>query len=138
MTGDLFRVLNDANIAREDIANTPLTAEKFAGMIKLVEGPTINAATARKDVMPVMLETGKDAATIVEEKGLAQISDPNLIADKVQEAIDSNGDIVQKYLDGNDKVINALFGKTMGALRGKGDPAVVRQVLQEKLDAMKA
>ncbi|MCB9458736.1 MAG: Asp-tRNA(Asn)/Glu-tRNA(Gln) amidotransferase subunit GatB [Anaerolineaceae bacterium] len=137
MTGDLFRLLNEANISREDIANTPLTAEKFAGMIKLVEGPTINAATARKDVMPVMLETGKDAAEIVEEKGLSQISDPNLIADKVQEAIDSNSDIVQKYLEGNDKVINALFGKTMGALRGKGDPAVVRQVLQEKLDAMK-
>ncbi|MCA9895403.1 MAG: Asp-tRNA(Asn)/Glu-tRNA(Gln) amidotransferase GatCAB subunit B, partial [Anaerolineae bacterium] len=76
-------------------------------------------------------------AEIVEEKGLSQISDPNLIADKVQEAIDSNSDIVQKYLEGNDKVINALFGKTMGALRGKGDPAVVRQVLQEKLDAMK-
>ncbi|MEL6527353.1 MAG: GatB/YqeY domain-containing protein, partial [Chloroflexota bacterium] len=50
---------------------------------------------------------------------------------------DANPDMVEKYLDGNDKVINAIFGRTMGLLRGQGDPGVVRKVLQEKLDALK-
>ncbi|QPC82326.1 Asp-tRNA(Asn)/Glu-tRNA(Gln) amidotransferase subunit GatB [Phototrophicus methaneseepsis] len=138
MTGDLFRVLNEANVDRDNINETPLTASHFAGLIKVVDDGIINAATARKDVLPLMLESGQDANTIVQEKGLAQISDPTLIADKVQEAIDGNADMVAKYLDGNEKVINALFGRTMGALKGKGDPAVVRQVLLEKLQAMKA
>ena len=39
--------------------------------------------------------------------------------------------------DGNDKVLNAIFGQAMGKLKGKGDPAVVRQALREKLDALK-
>ncbi|MGB1285123.1 MAG: Asp-tRNA(Asn)/Glu-tRNA(Gln) amidotransferase subunit GatB [Aggregatilineales bacterium] len=135
-TGDLFRLLNEEKIDRENIGETQLTAKKFAGMIKLVENGTVNAATARKKVLPVMWETGKDAAAIVEEQGLAQISDESLIGEKVQDAMDSNPDMVQRYLDGNEKVVNAIFGRAMGALRGKGDPAVVRRILQEKLAAL--
>lgn len=137
ITGDLFRLLNDEKIDREEIASTNMTAERFAALIELVENGTINPATARKKVMPAVWETGADPAAVVEEKGLAQISDENVIAEKVDEAISANQDMVDKYLDGNDKVINAIFGRTMGLLRGKGDPAVVRQVLQEKLDALK-
>ncbi|MYI40737.1 MAG: Asp-tRNA(Asn)/Glu-tRNA(Gln) amidotransferase GatCAB subunit B, partial [Chloroflexi bacterium] len=48
-------------------------------------------------------------------------------------ALIENDAMVARYLAGNDKVINALFGRIMGALRGKGDPAVVRRVLNEKL-----
>jgi aspartyl-tRNA(Asn)/glutamyl-tRNA(Gln) amidotransferase subunit B len=106
-------------------------------LITLVEKGTINAQTAKKTVLPIMWETGKDGAQIVEDEGLAQISDENLISETVQAAMDENPDMVQKYVDGNEKVMNALFGKTMGKLRGKGDPGVVRQVLQEKLDTLK-
>jgi aspartyl-tRNA(Asn)/glutamyl-tRNA(Gln) amidotransferase subunit B len=102
-----------------------------------VEKGTINAPTARKNVLPVMWATGQDPASIVEAEGLGQISDESVIADKVQEALDTNAEMVQRYLEGNDKVINAIFGKAMGLLRGKGDPAVVRQILQTRLDAMK-
>lgn len=137
-TGDLFRILNEQKIDREQIGQTRLSAANFAAMIRLVDNGTINAATARKDVLPLMWETGQDAAAIVAEKGLAQVSDPAIIGERIEEALAQNGDMVEKYLAGNDKVINALFGKIMGALKGKGDPAVVRQVLQEKLDARKA
>jgi aspartyl-tRNA(Asn)/glutamyl-tRNA(Gln) amidotransferase subunit B len=136
-TGDLFRLLNDNNVEREAIGETNISAENFAKLIQLVESGTINANTARKNVLPEMWDKGTNAQKIVDDKGLAQISDPAVIAEKVDEALAQNGDMVQRYLDGNDKVINALFGKTMGALRGKGDPAVVRRILQEKLDGMK-
>ncbi|MDQ7025690.1 MAG: Asp-tRNA(Asn)/Glu-tRNA(Gln) amidotransferase subunit GatB [Anaerolineae bacterium] len=137
VTGDLFGLLNAEKVEREAIGETNISAENFAKMIVLVDKGTVNAGTVRKKILPIMWETGKDAAQIVETEGLAQISDANLIGDTVQAAIDENPDIVQRYLDGNEKVINAIFGKAMGKLRGKGDPAVVRQALQEKLNALK-
>ena len=137
VTGDIFRLLNEAKIEREDIANTNISAENFAELIMLVEDKTINATTARKKVLPIMWDEGKSAKAIVEENNLAQVSDTSLISEKVQEAIDANSDMVQKYLDGNENVINAIFGRVMGSLRGQGDPSVVRHVLTEKLNSMK-
>lgn len=137
VTGDIFRLLNEAKIDREDIAKTNISAENFAELIMLVEDKTINATTARKKVLPIMWDEGKSAKAIVEENSLAQVSDTSLISEKVQEAIDANGDMVEKYLDGNENVINAIFGRVMGLLRGQGDPAVVRQILTEKLDSLK-
>lgn len=137
VTGDLFGLLNAEKVEREAIGETHITAENFAKMITLVDKGTVNAGTVRKKVLPIMWETGQDPAQIVETEGLAQISDTNLISDTVQAAIDENPDIVQRYLDGNEKVINAIFGKAMGKMRGKGDPAIVRQTLQEKLNALK-
>jgi len=137
VTGDLFRLLNEEKLDREDITATKLTAENFAKLLTLVDDGTINATTARKKVLPVMWAEGKDAQQIVDDAGLAQVSDTGIISEKVQEAIDANQDMVQKYLDGNDKVINAIFGRVMGALRGQGDPGVVRQILTETLDSMK-
>ena len=46
--------------------------------------------------------------------------------------------MLQRYLGGNEKVLNALFGKIMGELRGKGDPAVVRRVLMDELENMES
>lgn len=137
VTGDIFRLLNEDRIDREDIASTHITPENFAKMITLVEDGTINAQTARKKVLPIMWDEGKDAQKIVDDEGLAQVSDVGIIEEKVQEAIDNNPDMVEKYLAGNENVINAIFGRVMGALRGQGDPGVVRKVLQEKLNAMK-
>jgi aspartyl-tRNA(Asn)/glutamyl-tRNA(Gln) amidotransferase subunit B len=137
LTGDLFRILNEAKIDREAIGSTSITASNFAQMITLVEKGTVNAQTVRKTVLPMMWETGKDPAQIVQDEGLGQISDANLIGTTVQAAMDENPDMVQKYLAGSDKVLNALFGQAMGKLKGKGDPAVVREALREKLDALK-
>ncbi|MEM9953992.1 MAG: Asp-tRNA(Asn)/Glu-tRNA(Gln) amidotransferase subunit GatB [Chloroflexota bacterium] len=137
VTGDLFRLLNEDRIDREDIATINITPENFAKMLMLVEEGTINATTARRKVLPVMWSEGKDAQQIVDDEGLAQVSDTSIISEKVQEAVDNNPDMVQKYLDGNKNVINAIFGRVMGALRGQGDPKVVRQVLTEKLESMK-
>jgi aspartyl-tRNA(Asn)/glutamyl-tRNA(Gln) amidotransferase subunit B len=132
-TGDIFRLLNDSGISRDDIASTKLSAENLAKMIKLIDGGQINAATARKDVLPVIWETGQDADAIVKEKGLAQVSDTGLITSVIDEAMAKNPDMVQKYRNGEEKVMNALFGQIMGALKGKANPAVVREVLIEKL-----
>ena len=97
----------------------------------------INQSTARKKVLPEMWNTGKTAREIVEESALAQISDPDIIDAAVEKAIANNQDMVQRLLDGNDKVINALFGRVMAELRGKADPGLARRILQSKIDSMK-
>lgn len=137
ITGELFRLMNESNIEREEIQNANITASKFAGLLLLVQNNSINATTAIKKVIPLMWETGKDAKIIVDEQGLSQISDSSVITDAIDKVLAANDDLVQSYLAGSDKVINAIFGKIMGELRGKGDPKVVREVLQDKLTAMK-
>lgn len=137
LTGDLFRLLNDNGIDRADIATTNISAQNFAALIKLVDEGTINANTARKKVLDEMWEKGTDPKSIVEKQGLAQVSDPAVIGEKIDEVLANDPKTVQGYLDGKEKLFNALVGKVMGAMRGKANPAVVNQVLTEKLDAMK-
>lgn len=133
LTTEIFRLMNAAEIERDAIGSIPLSAQRFAGLLALVQAGTINQSTARKQVLPEMWTSGKDARQIVDERGLAQVSDAAVIGDIVEKVLADNDKLVTRYLAGNDKVINALFGRIMGALRGKGDPAVVRRVLTEKL-----
>ena len=137
ITTDLFRMMNAKEIERESIDAVPLTASEFAGLLALVQDGTINQSTARKKVLPDMWNTGRSAKEIVDEKGLAQISDPDIIDTAVDKVMATNEDMVKRVLDGNDKVINALFGRVMGELRGKADPGVARKILQSKLESMR-
>ncbi|MCY4072569.1 MAG: Asp-tRNA(Asn)/Glu-tRNA(Gln) amidotransferase subunit GatB [Chloroflexi bacterium] len=137
ITTDLFRMMNARDIERESIDALPISAKDFAGLLTLVQTGAINQSTARKKVLPEMWNTGKTARQIVDEQGLAQISDPEVIGAAVEKAIADNQDLVQRLLDGNDKVINALFGRVMAELRGKADPSLARKSLQSKIDSMK-
>ncbi len=137
LSTELFRLMKRKEIEREDIESIPISASAFAGLLSLVQEGVINQSTARKQVLPAMWETGKQARTIVDERGLAQVSDANLIGEKVDQVLNANADMAQRYLAGNDKILNAIFGRIMGELRGKGDPAIVRSVLLDKLEDLK-
>lgn len=130
---DLGRLMNQHQVPREEFSASVPPVRNFAELLALVQEGVINQSTARKTVLPAMWETGKDARAIVDEGGLAQVSDTSLIADAVDKVLRANDDMVQRYLDGNDKVMNAIFGRIMGELRGKGDPKVVRELLSAKL-----
>ena len=137
LMSDLFGLMNSREIEREAIGSLPISADAFAGLLKLVREGVINQSTARKKVLPAMWDSGQEARAIVDAQGLAQVSDAGLIGEKVDKVLAANDDMVQRYLGGNDKVINAIFGRIMGELRGKGDPAVVRAALLERLQGMK-
>ncbi len=137
ITGDLFRLMNAKEIEREGIGAIPVSAADFAELLALVHDGVINQSTARKRVLPAMWKTGKGARAIVDKEGLAQVSDSSLIGDAVDSVLRANDDMVQRYLDGNDKVVNAIFGRIMGELRGKGDPKVVRRILTDKLSTLR-
>ena len=137
LTTDLFRLMNANEVERDMIASIPVSAENLASLLRLVQQGIINQSMARKKVLPAMWSTGNDARAIVDEQGLAQVSDQSVIAAAVDKALSQNDELLQRYLGGNQKVLNALFGKIMGELRGKGDPTVVRRVLMDKLASMK-
>ncbi len=106
----------------------------MGAFVKLVDSGTINKATG-VDVLTEMWETGGDPAQIVEAKGLAQISDTSAVEAAVAQVLADNEAWVQDYLSGKDKLFGALMGKAMGSLKGKGNPAVVKDVLTRLIEA---
>jgi aspartyl-tRNA(Asn)/glutamyl-tRNA(Gln) amidotransferase subunit B len=80
-----------------------------------------------------MWETGRDAAAIVAEKGLKQITDTGAIEAIVDRLIVDNPTQVQQFKGGNEKVLGWFVGQIMKATQGKANPAVANQLLREKL-----
>ena len=69
------------------------------------------------------------------ERGLAQISDSNVIETTVDQVLAQQTQLVARYQAGETKLMGALMGLAMKSLRGQGNPAAVRQALQARLDA---
>jgi aspartyl-tRNA(Asn)/glutamyl-tRNA(Gln) amidotransferase subunit B len=128
--GDLFGALNKAG---KSITESPVSAEQGADLLALVEDGTISGRIA-KDVFELMFETGKDAETIVEEKGLKQVSDTGEIEKIIDEVIAANPGQVEQYRGGKDKLIGFFVGQVMKATGGKANPGVVNKLLKPKLD----
>jgi aspartyl-tRNA(Asn)/glutamyl-tRNA(Gln) amidotransferase subunit B len=82
-----------------------------------------------------MVETGDDAEAIVEAKGLAQISDTAVVEAAIAQVLADHEAWVQDWLGGKEKVFGALMGKVMAALKGQGNPAVVKDLLAKALEA---
>ena len=80
-----------------------------------------------------MFETGKDADTIVEEKGLKQVTDTGAIETLVDEVIAENPDMVEQYKSGKDKLFGFFVGQVMKKSQGKANPAMVNDLLKSKL-----
>ena len=80
-----------------------------------------------------MLESGKAPKTIAKERGLEQISDPEILGPWCDAAIEANAKSVEAYKSGKASAINALKGFVMKESRGKADPKKVDEILQQKL-----
>ncbi len=130
LTGEIFRYLNEANVPIDEIRVTP---EGLAELLRLVDDGTINRNTA-KSVLQEMLATGKDARTIVEEQGLAQVSDEAALASIVEEILAAHPDEVRRYRAGKKGLFGWFVGQVMRATRGKANPDLVRKLLQERLN----
>jgi len=127
--GDLSRLLNANNT---DITDCPIKPEQLAAMLQLLEKGTISGKIA-KTVFEEMFASGKDAETIVKEKGLVQISDEGAIAAIVDEVIANNQKSVEDFRAGKDRALGFLVGQVMKASRGKANPEMVNKLLKERL-----
>jgi aspartyl-tRNA(Asn)/glutamyl-tRNA(Gln) amidotransferase subunit B len=129
-------VLNDLLSALagsgKTIAECPIPAEQLNHLANMVDGGKISTKQA-KEVFAEMFETGKAAATIVEEKGMKQESDPNAIVLLCSEVIVANPKSVEDYKAGKAAAINFLKGQVMKLSKGKANPNVVSEVLAKLL-----
>src|SRR6266403_2348460 len=126
--GDLFGALNKQG---RGIEEAPITPEQLGALLDLIADGTISGRIA-KDVFAEMIETGIDAAAIVEKKGLRQMSDTGAIEAAVDAALAAHPAQVAQY-HANPKVLGFFVGQVMKATGGKANPALVNELLRKKL-----
>ena len=129
LTTNLFGALNKLD---KDIAESPVSAAHLGELVGLIEDETISTKIA-KDVFEEMLKTSKAPGTIVEEKGLKQITDTGAIEAIVDQVIADNPDQAADVKGGNEKAIGWFVGQVMKASQGKANPGQVNGLLRSKL-----
>jgi aspartyl-tRNA(Asn)/glutamyl-tRNA(Gln) amidotransferase subunit B len=127
--GEVTRALNEEN---RSITEAPVTPKLLAELLQLIDKGTISGKIA-KTVFEEMWRTGKAPATVVEEKGLVQVSDTGEIERIIDEIMAKEAGQVEEYRSGKDKLFGFFVGQVMRASKGKANPAVVNELLLKKL-----
>jgi aspartyl-tRNA(Asn)/glutamyl-tRNA(Gln) amidotransferase subunit B len=133
--GEVSAYLNKENITIKD---TQVGSEQVAALIKRIQDNTISNSAA-KTIFEVLWEADKpeDATlvdSLIEEKGLKQISDTGAIEKIIDEILANNPDQVAGYKSGKTKLFGFFVGQTMKATQGKANPKQVNDLLKNKLD----
>ncbi|MFV9511448.1 Asp-tRNA(Asn)/Glu-tRNA(Gln) amidotransferase subunit GatB [Tepidibacillus sp. LV47] len=127
--GELLKYLNAENLT---INESKVTPKGLGELIQLIEKGTISIKIG-KTVFREMLESGKAPKTIVEEKGLVQITDESAIAAIVDQVIANHPQVVEDYRNGKEKAMGFLVGQVMKETKGKANPAIVNKLILERL-----
>ena len=129
MINVLFGLMNEHKISIDKVKITP---SGLVALIELIDKGAINNTTA-KEVLAEMVQSGKSASVIVENRGLGQISDDAEIAEIVAGVLKDNPDQVEAYLGGKASIRGWFMGQVMRGTQGKANPAVVNKVLSTEL-----
>jgi aspartyl-tRNA(Asn)/glutamyl-tRNA(Gln) amidotransferase subunit B len=127
--GDLSRLANEHGV---EVARSRVTPEALAELVRLTDAKTINSKSA-KDVLARLWKDGGSAAAIVAADGLAQVSDPAAVGGFVDGVLAANPKSVADFAAGKENALKFLVGQVMKASRGVANPALVEQVLRERL-----
>lgn len=130
----LSELLRELNNAGKSAADSPVSAENLAELIKTLEAGKINNNQA-KEVLIEMFNSGKSSAEVISQKGFEQISDSSAIEKIVDEIIAGNQNQVGAYRGGNEKLFGFFVGQVMKASQGKANPKIVNEILRSKLSA---
>ncbi|MBC8094247.1 MAG: Asp-tRNA(Asn)/Glu-tRNA(Gln) amidotransferase subunit GatB [Akkermansiaceae bacterium] len=124
--------IEQADLKLTTLAQLKFKPEALLELVGLVENKTISSSAAQQ-VFAEMFESGKSPALIVQEKGLAQVSDTGAIEKFCDEAIAANPNPVADYKAGKLAALNSLKGQVMKLSKGKANPALVGEILERKL-----
>ncbi len=127
--GELMKMLNEENTA---IDSCPIKPKQLADMLTLIGKGTISGKIA-KTVFMEMYKTGKDAESIVKEKGLLQISDESAIEKAVDEIIAKHPAEVERFKAGEEKLLGFFVGQVMKTTKGKANPQMLNDLMKKKL-----
>jgi aspartyl-tRNA(Asn)/glutamyl-tRNA(Gln) amidotransferase subunit B len=128
----MTEVLGVINEKKIDIREFSVAPENLARLIRLINDGTISGKIA-KEVWEEMLQSNADPKSIVDKKGLVQISDEAEIEKVVDRILARNKPQVDKYRGGNEKVLGYFVGEVMKETKGRANPVIVNDILRKKL-----
>jgi len=127
--GELMRYLNEEKVEIED---SPISPEKLAGMLKLMDEGIISGKMA-KDVFEKMFKTGNGASQIVKESGITQITDKNELFEVIDKVIKKNPGSIKDFNEGKEKALNYLVGQVMRYTKGRAKPDFVFEAIKQRI-----
>lgn len=128
-TGDVLAKLKSDSI---DADQSGLNGHKLADLCALVANGILSTKLA-KQVLITIMETGKRPGQIIEEEGLAQVTDESELAAIVESIVNDNPDEAERYRAGEEKLLGFFVGQAMKATRGKGNPQTLNELIRSKL-----
>jgi aspartyl-tRNA(Asn)/glutamyl-tRNA(Gln) amidotransferase subunit B len=131
-TGKVEWVDDPQNKHSTTFAKLKFKPEAILELVNLVESKTISSSAAQQ-VFAEMFETGKSPAVIVQEKGLAQVSDTGAIDKFCDEVIAANPGPANDFNSGKTAALNFLKGQVMKLSKGKANPNLIGEILERKL-----
>ena len=129
--GEIMRLLSEKGIS---IENCLILPENLAEIIKLVDTGVISNGAA-KQIIQIIFDNGGNPEEIIEEHGLAQVSDDSELENWANIALNENPKPVDEYKSGNAASINYLMGQVMKMSKGKANPGAVMKILKQILDS---
>lgn len=127
--GEFASQLSNAGI---EISKAPVTPENLAKLLALIAKGTISGKIAKK-VFAEMWKDGADPEEIVKAQGLVQISDTGALKELVVKVIANNPKAVEDFKAGKKKAVGALVGQIMKETKGKANPKVINELLNDEL-----
>ncbi len=132
LMGEVKGYLNDKGL---HISEFPISAEKIAGIVQLIDEGKINNSIASQKVFPALLESPeKDAAQIATEQNLVQEGDDDALLGYIQAAIAAFPDKAEAYKSGKKGLLGLFMGEVMKKSGGKADPKKTNALLREELE----
>jgi len=125
-------LLRELEASNRSAAESPIAPAELGTLVRLIDEEKISGKQA-KDVLVEMFKTGKGAETIIEEKGLVQVSDTGEIDKIIDDVIAANPDQVTSYRAGKEALFGFFVGQVIKQSKGKANPKVVNERLRAKL-----
>jgi len=127
--GELSAALNKEGTA---LADSPVTAAMLGGMIQRITDNTISGKIA-KQVFEAMWNGEGDADTVIDKRGLKQITDAGAIEAMIDEVIAANPAQAEQFRAGKEQLLGFFVGQVMKVSKGQANPGQVNQILRDKL-----
>jgi aspartyl-tRNA(Asn)/glutamyl-tRNA(Gln) amidotransferase subunit B len=129
VTGDYFAALNRL---RREVSDSPVTGANLGALLDLIADGTLSGSLA-KSVFEIMLEANEPPLSIVEARGMRQVRDSGAVEAAIDQVFSAHPDKLEEYRSGKEKLFGFFVGQVMKAMAGKGNPAMVNEVLKARL-----
>lgn len=114
------------------IETTPVSSKTLSSLVKRIKDGTISGK-AGKEVLDFLMENSEDVDSVIEKLGLKQVSDDSAILELIDGILSANGDKVEEYKSGKEKLFGFFVGQVMKASKGSANPAKVNELLKSRI-----